>query len=64
MMAEAEGPGYQQVKIPAVIHCVPNSDRTKMGKKKKKPTHFLLTGPEMKLFANADSNVPSQQLPG
>jgi hypothetical protein len=59
MKAEAEGPGYQQVKIPAVIHYIPNSDRTKM-----KNTHFLLTGPEMKLFANTDSNVPSQQLPG
>lgn len=40
MMAEAEGPGYQQVKIPAVIHCVPNSDRTKMEKKKKNPLTF------------------------
>lgn len=53
--AESEGPGYQQVKIPAVIHCVPDSDRTKM-----KNTHFLPTGPGMELFANTDSNVPSQ----
>lgn len=36
----------------------------KWEKKEKKSTHFLLTGPEMKLFANPDSNIPSQQLPG